>query len=99
MKADQINIVALAVLGCFQEVDHAVEARLARQLRGDIRETDRLDRVHFDLTLFHRIADADRDARPHPYSDAARNLSAPNSAAQTPGEEHAVNSPGVAIRC
>src|SRR5216684_4257775 len=78
VEPDQINILALAVLRDLEEVDHTVETRLSRQLWSDIRKTDRQDRIHFDLTLFHGVADADRHAGTHPYSHAARDFSATN---------------------
>ena len=88
MEPDQIDILAFAVLRDLEKVDHAFETRLSRQLWSDVRETDRQDRIHLDLTFFHAIADAFLDAGIHPYSDAAGNFSATNSLAQTLGEDH-----------
>jgi hypothetical protein len=88
VEPDQIDVLALTVLRHLEEVDHTLETRLSRQLWSDIRETDRQDRIHFDLTLFHAVAVADLDVRTHPYPDAASDFSATNSIAQALGEDH-----------
>jgi len=88
VEADQIDILAAAVLGDLEEIDDPVETRLSGQLWCDIRETNRHDRIHLNRTLFHAIADAYRHAGTHPDSHAARNVSATNALAQAPGEEH-----------
>jgi hypothetical protein len=88
VEPDQIDVLALTVLRHLEEVDHTLEARLSRQLWSDIRETDRQDRFHLDLTLFHAVAVADLDVGTHPYPDAASDFSATNSIAQALGEDH-----------
>src|ERR1035441_10679471 len=87
-SSDWIDFLAFTVLRHFEQIDDSQESRLARQLPSDIRQTDWLDRIHFDLTFFHTIPVADFDVGPHPYSDAASDLSAANSVAQALGEHH-----------
>src|ERR1035441_8878738 len=55
-SSDLIDVLAFTVLRHFEQIDDAQEARLARQLPSDIRQTDWLDRIHFDLTFFHPVA-------------------------------------------
>ncbi len=43
MEAHEIDILSLAVLGDFEEIDDTEEARFARQLRCDVRVSDRRD--------------------------------------------------------
>ena len=76
------------MLGNLEQIDDTQEARLARQLRSDIRETDRLDRVHLDFALFHTIPSADFDVGTRPYPNAASDFSATNSLAKPLGEHH-----------
>ena len=88
MKPDQIDILSSTVLGDFEEIDDAQESRLASQRWSDIRKTDRLDRVHFDLTFFHAVTVAHFDVGTHPDSDTAGDFSSTNSIAQPPGKRH-----------
>ena len=87
---DQKDTLALSVLRDLQEVEHAKEARRDRQLWSDVRETDRLDRINLDLTLFHLIPRAHLDVRTHPYPDAARDFPSTYSVAQSSREDQAV---------
>ena len=89
MEPDQIDVFAFAVLRDFEEVENAEEARLSRQLRSDVQETDRRDRIHFDFPFFHSIPGTDCDAWTRPDANAAGDLPATNSFAKTLGEQHA----------
>jgi hypothetical protein len=88
VESNQIDIFALTVLSDLQQIDQSQEAGLPRQLRSDIRKTNRLDRIHLDLTFVHGVSAADFDVGAHPYSDAARDFSAANALAKTLGEHH-----------
>jgi hypothetical protein len=88
VEPDQVYVFALTVLRNPEEVDHALEARLSRQLRSDVREPNWQDRIDLDLTFFHPVAIANLDVGAHPYSDAARDSSATDSVAQTLSEDH-----------
>jgi hypothetical protein len=93
VEPNQIDILALAVLRNFEQVDDAEETRLARQLRSDIRKTNRLDRIDLDLTFFHGVTDAHFDVGTHPYPDTAGDFSATNSFAKPLGEHHEASLP------
>ena len=88
MEPDQIDVLASTVLGDLEEVDHALETRLAGELRCNVRETDRLDRIHLDLPVFHGVTGAFLDVGTEPYTDAARDVSATNPLTQSLGEDH-----------
>lgn len=88
MKANEVNLFAAAVPGHFQQVENAEEARFASQLRGDIREANGLDRIHFDLAFFHAIAAALFYAGALPDADAAGNVSTTNPITEALGEHH-----------
>ena len=64
-----------------EQIDDTKETRFASQLWSDIRKTDRLDRIHFDLAFFHPVAVAHLDVGTRPYADAASDFSATNSLA------------------
>jgi hypothetical protein len=88
VKSDEIDVLAPTVLRDLEEIDHTLETRRSSQLWSDIRETDRQDRIHLDLTLFHPVAVAHLYVRTHPYPDAASDVAAANSVAQALGEDH-----------
>src|ERR1017187_5231012 len=88
MEADQVDILARAVLRHFQQVDDAEEARLARQLRRDIRIADGRDGIDLDFAFFHAVAIAGFHVRALPNAHAAGDFSAANSLAQALGEDH-----------
>lgn len=88
MKPDKVDILAFPVLGDLQQIDDAQESRLARQCRGDIRKTDRLNGIHFDLTFFHTVPVAHYDVGAHPDSDTTGDVSPTNSLAKSLGECH-----------
>ena len=79
MKTDEIDVLAAPVLGNFQKIDQAEESGLSRQLRGDIREADRLNGIHFDCAFFHPVSQADFHTRAYPEANAAGDLPAPNA--------------------
>ena len=88
MEADEVDVVAGAVLGYFEEVEDAEEAGGSGELRGDVGEADGLDGVDLDLALFHAVAVADDDVRARPDADAAGDFSAADAFAETLGEYH-----------
>jgi hypothetical protein len=88
MEPDQVNILAPAVLRHLEQIHQAQEARFARQLRRDIRVTDRRDGIDFDFAFLHAIAVAHFDMRALPDADAAGNFSAANSFAKALGKYH-----------
>ena len=88
VEPNQIDILAYAVLRNFQEVGDAQETRLTRQLRRDIVQADRLDRIDFDLTFIHPVPGAGLHVGTRPDPDAARDFSAPDPFAKTFREDH-----------
>ena len=88
MEPDQIDILAFIVLGDLEQIDETQEARLARQLRSDVRKANRRDRVHFDLTLIHAVPGAHFDMGTRPYSNTASDFTATNSLAKSLREHH-----------
>ena len=91
MEPNQIDIFTLTVLRNLEQINEAQESRLARQCWGDIRKTDRLDRIHFDLTFFHSVALAHCDVGTRPYSDTASDFPTTNSIAKSLGKRHEVS--------
>jgi hypothetical protein len=91
VEPNEIDILAFAVLCNLEQINDAQETRIARQGWRDIRKTDRLDRIHFDLAFFHSVAVAHYDVRAHPYSDTASDFSSTNSIAKSLGKRHEVS--------
>src|SRR5215831_16984335 len=77
------------MLGDLQQIDDALEAGGTGQLRRDVRQLDRQDRVDLDLALLYPVAAAHLDVRAHPDPDAARDRPAPHAVAEPLVELHA----------
>ena len=88
VEPNQVNVLAFPVLGDLEQIDDTQETRLSRQCRRDLQETDGLDRIHFDLTLFHTVPGTHLDVGTGPDSDTASDFSATNSLAKTLSEHH-----------
>ena len=88
MEADEVNVVAAAVLGDLEQVEYAEEAGLASEFGRDVRQADGFDGIHLNVALVHRVASADADVRAHPHADAAGDFAAPHAVAKPLGEHH-----------
>ena len=88
MEADEVDVVALAVLGDFEQVDEAEEAGCAGELWSDVGKADGLNGVDLDLAFFHAVAVADDDMGTCPDADAARDFAAADTFAKPLGEGH-----------
>ena len=88
MEPNQEDLVAGAVLGDGQKILHTVESRLARQIVGDVFQSDRLNRIHHDVPLVHGVTAADLHMRTLPDPYAASDPAAPNFFAKMFGEHH-----------
>ena len=88
MEADEVDPIAFAVLRYLQQVDDSEEAGFTCQLGRDVRQTDRLDGVNFDLALFHLIAGSSLDVGTRPDADAAGDFSTANALAEALCEHH-----------
>ena len=89
MEPYQVDILSLAVLGNFEKVQHTEKPRIPSQCWSDIWKPDQFDRVDFDFTFLHAVTSADPYVGAHPYSNAARDISATNALAKPFGEYHA----------
>jgi hypothetical protein len=76
-----------------EQVVHTRESRLAGQIMSDIRETNRRDRIHDDLSVVHPVMTARLDMGARPDADAAPDPPAPDSLANALGEHHDDSSP------
>jgi len=88
VESNEINTVALPVLCDLEQIDQPEETRLSRQIWSNIRETDRLDRIDLDFTLFHPIPRANFNVRARPNSHTASDFTAPNPVPKSFGEHH-----------
>jgi hypothetical protein len=88
MKADQVNVPAPTVVGHLQEIDNPKKSRLLRQLGSNVRKTNRLDGVHFDLAFFHPVPSAYPHVRTCPDADTAGDFSTTNAIPQALGKHH-----------
>ena len=88
MEADEINVLAGAVLGDLEEVDDAEESGFAGKGGGDIGEADGLDGIDFDFAFLHAVTGADADVEAFPDADGASDLAAADGVAKALGEGH-----------
>jgi hypothetical protein len=91
VESDQIDVVAATVFRDREEVDHVFETRTSRQVWSDVGQTDRPNRIHFDLTLIHAVASADLDVGTCPYPDTAGDGASSHSFPEPLGEDHAAS--------
>ena len=91
MESDQIDVFAATVSCHLEEVGHIFETRTSRQLWSDVGHSDRLNRIHFDLTLVHAVAPANLDVGMGPYSDTAGDGASSHSLSEPLRENHAAS--------
>jgi len=87
-KADEVDVIAGAVLRDFEEIDDAEEAGLDRQLVSDVLNGDLLDEMDLDFTFFHPVTVADLDMRGLPDSDAAGDVATADALSKPLCENH-----------
>ena len=88
MKTNQIDVVPFAMFSHLEQIEHAQETRLSRQLRSNLGKPDQCDRIDLDLPLSHAITLAFFYPGAHPYSDAAGYFPSNNSFAEALCENH-----------
>ena len=88
MKANQIDVLALAMLGNLEQIDQAEETGFSRQRGSDIREADGRDGIDLNLTFLHSVAAADFHTRVLPESHAAGDFSLADALAKAFVERH-----------
>src|SRR6185503_3099705 len=93
VESNQVDIVAAAVFRRFEQVLHTVETRFARQVVGDIRESNRLDRIDDNVPLVHSVTTTLFHLGPHPDADRASDPAASNALAKALGEDHPASPP------
>ena len=88
VKPDQINISDFAVMATLRRSTTPRKPDSSRQLGTNIRKTDRLGGIYFDLAFLHPIPPAYLHMRTCPDADAASDFSAENAIPQTLDERH-----------
>ena len=78
MEANQVNVFAFTMLRDLEKVQHAEEPGSLCQSRSDVRKSDGLDGIDYDLAFIHRISATDFDMRMHPNPHTAGYFSAPD---------------------
>ncbi len=88
MEPNQVDLFAATVLRGCEEIVHAIEPRLARQIVGDVGDLNRLDRIDDDVAVVHRVAPADFHLQARPDADGAADSAAADAFAQALREDH-----------
>ena len=87
MEPNQVHLVAAAVSCDSQQVIHAVEPRLTRQIVRDVRNGNRRNRIDDDVALVHRVTATHLYVGTRPDANAASDSPAPDSFAKALGED------------
>ena len=74
-----------------EEIADASKAAGTREIRSDLVERHRFDRIHFDLPILHPVPVAGPDVGPLPYANAARDLPGSDTVAEILDELHATS--------
>ena len=88
MEPNQVHVVAAAVFRDSEQFIHALESRFASQIIRHVSDGNRLDRIHDDVTLVHRVPATDLYVRIFPDADTALDFPVPYSLAKPFGEHH-----------
>ena len=88
MEADEVDVLAFAVLGDFEQIEDAEEAGGAGELGSDVWKADGFDGVDFDVAFFHLVTLADGDAWAKPEANAAGDAAGADAVAKALGEYH-----------
>jgi len=89
VEADQVDVLAFAVLRYFEQVEDTEKSGGAGELRSDFGKADGLDGVNFYFAFFHAVTVADFDVGTHPDADARSDFAAANAFSEALGEHHA----------
>lgn len=74
-----------------EEVSNALKAAGAGEIRSDLVECNRDDRINFDLAFLHSVPLACRNVGPMPYTNAASDRTRSDPVAQILYEQHATS--------
>ena len=88
MKVDQEDVASGSVTRHLQQVDHALESGAARELPGDVAESNGRDRVDLDVAAVHAVTTAYLDMAALPDAHGTGDVAEANSLTQTPGKYH-----------
>src|SRR5262245_14984898 len=78
VEPNQVDLPSASVPRDRQQILHAFEAGLARQIICNVLDSDGHNRIDDDMAVLHRIAATGLDLRPRPDADAAPDSSAAN---------------------
>ena len=88
VEADQVDVLAVAVLSDFEEIKNTEETRFAGEFRRDIWETDGFDRINFNGAFSHSVACTHSDMQTCPKANRAGDFSATHTFPKTFCENH-----------
>src|SRR5205085_12502826 len=88
VKANQIDVLAAAMLRGAEQILHAGKTRFTRKIAGNVLHANRDDRIDDDVPVVHRVAAAGFDVRMGPDPDAATDPTVSYSLAKTLSEDH-----------
>ena len=91
MKSNEVHVFATPMFRHLEKVAYSFKAAGACEIRSDIVERHRYDRINFDLAFLHSVPLTCRYAGPMPYANAARDLTRSNTVAQILYEQHATS--------
>src|SRR6185437_11775152 len=87
-KVDEVHVATLPVLGCLEQIDDSLETGAACELRGDVPERHRTDRVDLDISRGQLVTAADLHVRTRPDAHAAGHFPLSNRVTQMLRKNH-----------
>jgi hypothetical protein len=88
VEPNQIRVVAAAVSCGSQQIIHALEPGFTGEIVADIRDLNRLNRIHDDMPIVHPVTATHLHMGTRPDANAASDSAAPDSLAEVFDEHH-----------
>ena len=88
METNEINILASTVFRNVEQVDYVLEPAGSCEIRSDVAQCNRDDRIDFDFAALHAVSLTRPYVWPLPHADAGRDLTRSHAVAKILDEEH-----------
>ena len=88
MESNQVRLVTAAMFRDGQQISHALEPGLTREVVRDATDGNRLNRIHDDMPVVHPVPTTHLDTRLHPDANRASDSALSDALAKSLGEHH-----------
>jgi len=88
VESNQVRLVPAAMFRDSQQISHALEPGLTREVVRDLTDGDRLNRIHDDMPVVHPVPTTHLDMGLHPDANRASDSALSDALAKALGEQH-----------